>query len=802
MSDVCQSSNSVQTVVTSLIANGALFLIFVALFVVLRPKNKLIYDPRVYASEVLPADRPKELPPGYFSWLVDLLKRPDHMILRDTGLDGYFFLRYLRFLFYLSLVGIVTLLPILLPVNATNGFNCLGFDLLAFGNITNTNRYYAHVFLSWIFFGVTLFLIYRESLFYVGLRQAVLTSNAERELLSNRTVLISDVPDIYLDETTLKKLFDGVKGVYISRDAKELEEKIEKRADLCSLLEGKTNKFIKQSIKKGHLVEYPEHRLGKIPFIGKKVKTFEYCQEQIDELNIEIEKLRSEYSSLNKRHSVFMVFDTQLEAEECVAMLAHHRPLAMSPRTVGVRPDEVVWSNLTLRWYARLPKQVGTSSFCVALVIFWAIPVAFAGFISQISTLIRLFPWLSFINNLPTVLYGLISSLLPQVILAVLMMLLPIVIRKAAKLSGAPTQTHVELYTQNVYFAFQVIQVFIVTTLSSSIIASLDRILDDPASIMDILHTNLPRSSNFFMAYILLQALTIPGGSLLQIVGVILYYILGFLDNTPRKLWNRRNKISGEQWGTIFPVYSNLAVISLCYSLIAPLILPFSAALFLFVYIAYLNNLTFCSAKTNGKGVYYIHALGHLFVGIYLAEAILIVMFVFSKSWGPLVLEVVFAVVTVLVHVHLGKAFKPLHYALPRSLLNAETKDHRNSINGDDDLPLLHDKLPPSSLMSRIFKPHLYCTPQYLSMTMLATSYWNETIKSPSEAFDDPCMSEDNPVVWFPEDEFGYARDLCDEFRKNGINATTEDASIGKEKKKIKIEITDDSPIRDPPTPY
>jgi len=172
----CGDSGSRQTIVTTLIANGVICIVLIVAFLILRPLNKRIYDSRSMSSEMSPRDKPRELRGGKFGWIVDLLTRSDAEILQDAGLDGYLFLRYLRFLGCVALFGIVLLLPILLPVNATNGNGCRGFDLLAFGNITNENRYFAHVFLSWIFFGVTIFGIYRELLFYTGLRQAVLTS--------------------------------------------------------------------------------------------------------------------------------------------------------------------------------------------------------------------------------------------------------------------------------------------------------------------------------------------------------------------------------------------------------------------------------------------------------------------------------------------------------------------------------------------------------------------------------------------------------------------------------------------------
>lgn len=47
----------------------------------------------------------------------------------------------------------------------------------------------------------------------------------------------------------------------------------------------------------------------------------------------------------------------------------------------------------------------------------------------------------------------------------------------------------------------------------------------------------------------------------------------------------------------------------------------------------------------------------------------MVVLFVFSKSWGPLVLEVVVFLFTIWFHTHLNSAFSPLLYSLPKSLL-------------------------------------------------------------------------------------------------------------------------------------
>ena len=52
-------------------------------------------------------------------------------------------------------VGCCITFPVLFPVNATGDGDQEQLDLLSFSNIgKDRNRYYPHVFIGWIFFGV------------------------------------------------------------------------------------------------------------------------------------------------------------------------------------------------------------------------------------------------------------------------------------------------------------------------------------------------------------------------------------------------------------------------------------------------------------------------------------------------------------------------------------------------------------------------------------------------------------------------------------------------------------------------
>lgn len=59
----------------------------------------------------------------------------DETVLRTNGLDGYFFLRYLKKAQMICFVGCCLTFPILFPLNITGGAGQIGLDMLSFGNV-------------------------------------------------------------------------------------------------------------------------------------------------------------------------------------------------------------------------------------------------------------------------------------------------------------------------------------------------------------------------------------------------------------------------------------------------------------------------------------------------------------------------------------------------------------------------------------------------------------------------------------------------------------------------------------------
>ena len=102
----------------------------------------------------------------------------------------------------------------------------------------------------------------------------------------------------------------------------------------------------------------------------------------------------------------------------------------MSPRYIGLDPTQIVWSNLRIKWWERVIRYTATVSFVIALIVFWAIPTAVVGVISNVKFLTQKVFFLEFLNKLPGWIMGVVSGLLPVVAMSVLMALVPIIMRR------------------------------------------------------------------------------------------------------------------------------------------------------------------------------------------------------------------------------------------------------------------------------------------------------------------------------------------------------------------------------------
>ncbi|KAI5195831.1 hypothetical protein AUEXF2481DRAFT_4876 [Aureobasidium subglaciale EXF-2481] len=856
-------SPSASTFLSTLIPVLIIVAVILSIFLILRPKYKRVYEPRTY----LPLLRKYEYTPQpsdtKFGWVKNFRGLNDDHVLMHSSLDNYLFLRLFKILFTICLVGAIITWPILFPINATGGAGNKQFDLLSFSNVSipsHTNYYYAHAILAWVFVGFVMVVITREIIYFISLRQSIITSVAYSSRLSARTVMFTNVDQEYLKESALRELFTGVSRVWIQPNTKELDDVVGDRDDAVTKLETAENKLVKKFVKNHKKAEKkgktdtstidresgrvevdhkirPTHRLGKIPLIGKKVDTIDWARPEITRLNKQVDEELEKTHNAEKVPAVFVQFETLEHAQ------AAHRQLSsgmqkvkgakLTPKVVGVHPNDVIWGNLSKKNMVTRMILIASTIFVVLMIVFWAIPVAFVGVISNIKTL-ETISFLTWISSIPDVILGVITGLLPAVMLAVLMALVPIVLRLLAGMFE-PTRSTVELRVQAWYFSFQVVDVFLVTTFSSGAAAVAKQIVNNPGSAPMLLASNLPLASNFYTAYFVVTMLNQAAMLVLNIAPLLFIAFLGnILDSTPRKVYNRYTNLIGLGWGSVYPAYAMLGVIAIAYSCIAPLLLGFATVGFALLYFAYRYQLLYVvgNDSIDMKGRAYARAMQQITVGVYLLEFCLIGLFAIGvaedrAALGPLIITIILAVFTIVYHVILSKTLGPIVDGLemmpgsedrsrafsaaptenmeegkPSTTSNRETSP---TLAGSTDSPK-----PKSGLKGKLqhfFFSSRFAT-KWLTVQKELASHFNEPIRPYTQeeleyAFVPPSMLNEQAIVWIARDEYGLSSQEVAGCKEHDVPATDEEATLNE---KAKIEWSQErireAPVYEEKIPY
>jgi hypothetical protein len=457
--------NSLSSIVSTLVPTLILAVAFVAAFFLVRKHFRRVYAPRTYLNHLGTQRQTPAPSPGIFGWIKDFKKLPDAYILDHQSIDGYLYVRFFKVLIVISVLGCLITWPVLFPVNATGGEGQKQLDLLSMSNVAqqppkNVNRYYAHALISCIFIGVVMVIIARESFYVVNLRQAYRRSPWGASRLSARTILFTNVPKT-LSQSALFEMFPGVKHAWVASNTKELDKLVEDRDDTAlkletaevNLLRDANMNRLKAEKNKKHFVasdvadgtkwinpkKRPTHKLKFL--IGKKVDTIEYGRSHLAEILPKITQEQDKHWNGQGElvGGVFLEFDTQRHAQDAWQMMQSRKTKPNSKlqaRQLGVLPQEVVWSNLRIKPAEHYARWAAATAFISVMIIFFAVPVAFVGLVSNINYLADRFSWLEWILKIPTVILGVVTGLLPAVMLAVLMALVPIFCRFLAKAAG------------------------------------------------------------------------------------------------------------------------------------------------------------------------------------------------------------------------------------------------------------------------------------------------------------------------------------------------------------------------------
>ncbi|KAJ4485800.1 DUF221 family protein [Lentinula aciculospora] len=689
-------ATSTQSFFTALIANGALLLVEVGLFLLLKQKLERIYSPRTYLPP--PDKRSQKLPPGPWKWLPALVNSRAEDIIDNNGLDAYMFLRYLKMLVWIFLAFTVLTFAVIVPVNFIGQDGATSnLERISWINVVDPKeqkRFTAHILVVYILTIFVIFLVRREMAYFILMRQRFLLSPTHSRLAQARTVLITSVPDTLSTESSLRQFASfvpgGVERIWLYRDTKELNKSFAAREKRCTMLEIAVSEVLRDAVKAWRkkeakrkkkkaksipkpraedveaspntgepasddeeLLEHeasfqlldvlvpftkrPKHRTGTFGVLGDKVDTIEWCKDEIARLNSTISSTRSLQKQDSKfLGSVFILCNLQIGAHILAQCVSYHQVLQMNDRFIETHPDDIVWHNLDDDALKTRSKVSLSWIATIGLILVWSFPVAAIGGLSNIYAVCRKAEWLDWICSAPAPLPSIIQGLLPPALLAALFAMMPIILRGLAWYEGLPRHSLISVSLYRRFFLFLLIHGFLIVTLSSGITKVLEEIIDNPTHTVQSLATQLPGASVFFLTYMITQGLAGAGSALAQLFPLVGYYFgKWFLGRTPRQAFDVTFLMPSADFGTLLPRLSLLATIGLAYSVLNPLINLLAFICYGCYYIAwkFLFLQVFDQpAARESGGGYFPMAASNLFVGLYIEQICLACLFFMKVS--------------------------------------------------------------------------------------------------------------------------------------------------------------------------
>lgn len=580
---------------------GTSFLIFVVLMLLFawlsrKPGNSVIYYPNRILKGMDPWEGGKRTR-NPFAWIREAITSSEDDVISMSGVDSAVYLVFLSTALGILILSGIVLLLVLLPVAATdnnlklsansstsNGtFNDL--DKLSMGNVkANSERLWAFLIATyWVSF-VTYYLSWKAYKHVSGLRAAALKSPDVK--VEQFAVLVRDIPAVPEGKTRKEQVDSYFKGIYPDTFYRSMVvTDIKRVTKIWVKLEGYKKKLARaeaiyeQSKTTGSPEgKRPMNKTGFLGLVGKKVDSIEYYNEKINEL---IPKLEAEQKVTlrEKQQASALVFFTSRVTAAAAGQSLHDQMVDSWTVIDAPEPRQIIWKNLLIKFYSREIRQYVVYIIVALTILFYMIPI---GLISAVTTLKNLVKYLSFLKPIVEIvaIKTVLEAYLPQLALIIFLALLPKLLLYLSKAEGIPSQSHAVRAASGKYFYFTILNVFIGVTVGATLFDTFKTIEDQPKEIVSILAKSLPSNATFFLTFVALKFFVGYGLELSRIVPLIIFHL-------KRKYLCKTETEVKEAWapgdlGYVSRVPGDLLIITivLCYSVIAPIILPFGVLYF------------------------------------------------------------------------------------------------------------------------------------------------------------------------------------------------------------------------------
>lgn len=394
---------------------------------------------------------------------------------------------------------------------------------------------------------------------------------------------------------------------------------------------------------------------------------------------------------LSKAFVTFKTFTAATIARQVIHMqLAGHMAVSEAPE-----PNDVLWNNLYATRTGTFWRRLLVEALVVILNIIWIAPVTLVSFVVSEDALRSFSPFINSMCEKSEWLESLVALIQPGTLVA-LMNLLPPILNALAGLEGWTAFSTAQFRSFDRYFFFQMVNVFLVTTIAGSFLDCIRDLYSDPPSAFMLLGTSLPKMSAFFMNYLIVKAFAGLGMEMIRMAAFFsaALKILFTSNLTPRERWATPlfggiRSMFNPGWFPFAKIYAQdmlLFIVSATFSCIAPLILGGSLAYFAGAALVYKHQTLYVYEpvyETGGK--WWPKMAKCIVVGLAIAQATMVGLLILKESYEPAYCLGAALIITIFYYYHLSKMYTPLAAQLPFDMatsMDLEARDYEQDLKG------------------------------------------------------------------------------------------------------------------------
>jgi hypothetical protein len=568
----------------TLIINGAIMIALLIVFLILRPRMARFFYPKYRENN---PDSYRKLKKGC-GWFTNVFGASDQEIMLSSGYNALFqmkFIKYLMIYFAIcTVIGIVVLFPLTTTYADGRTFPDLSASVYEEGYSwlwANFAVFATFSILAWL-----LIYFYQNKFFLPKLREAY------------RDPCIVQACTVYLDVPKTADpnvIFDYFNDLYPDRVLSvnlgyHLPEHLQfaNNRKWAYIGYGKAEELLREKNKRIEAKECSESSV--------KADALDHYTNSIDVWTNALQT--KQLMPLTRKESpvAFITFREPTDAVKCVRDLKttrkrlrkHHgsemektiKLKYWNAKIAPVPPAAVQWNYLYApRWLQRIA-AVGVNILVVLIALFWSAIVSFFSNIIIFGLTDAGAPYFGWILDISPIATNLIIYYIPILLVFIFLAFLPALMGALTKLERPHSKTSLEVGTMRKYFLFVVLNSLIFKTIFDSGVAFANQFISDPSSILNNFSSvDYSRIGGFLIGWLIFAAFLQGFVLVLLRPGQLISYMLNFARKSSKET-HYKDIVGYYSYLTHIAFCLLVFVITLSFSIITPLILPFGLTYF------------------------------------------------------------------------------------------------------------------------------------------------------------------------------------------------------------------------------